>query len=32
MSKYLKHFFYNTILFLAKELHNNDQNINDEVA
>ena len=33
MSKYLRNiFFYQTPLFLAKELYNSNQNINDEIV
>ena len=33
MSKYLRNtFFYHTLLFLAKELYNSNQNVNEEIA
>ena len=33
MSKYLENiFFYHTPLFIAKELYNSNQNVNDEIV
>ena len=32
MSKYLRSIFYHAPLFLTKELHNSNKNVNDEIV